>query len=57
MSIFSDSFRVVLWFLLCVGMAVGMIIFAIIYGVVAFSMKKIAWREFSFLIPNLKLAK
>jgi len=57
MSIFSDSFRVVAWFALCIVMAVAMFAFAIIYGVASYLLRKIAWKQISFGLPSIRLAK
>jgi len=57
MDIFLGSFRAVIWFILCVVMALGMLTFAIIYGVFSFTMKRFAWKDVSFSLPSLKFAK
>jgi len=54
---FSDSLRMVLWFILCAVMAVGMIIFAILYGISAYLLRKIAWKQLNFGLPSIRLAK
>jgi hypothetical protein len=57
MNNFIDSFRVVLWFVLCVVMAVGMLAFALLYGLFSYVLKKFAWKDDRRPVLSLKFAK
>jgi hypothetical protein len=55
MNMISDSFRAVVWFILCVAMALSMVTFAIIYAGLKVAAKKLAWKQISF--PQVRIAK
>jgi len=54
MSIISESLRAAVWFALCVFMAIGMVIFALVYAAIRVTLRKIIWKQVSF--PQTRFA-
>jgi len=55
MNVLLNGLRAIVWFMLCAGMAVGMLTFALIYAGFSFIFKKLAWKDLS--VPSFKIAK
>lgn len=51
------SFGAIIWFALCFTMALGMVFFAVLYGLVSFMLKRFAWKNVSFSLPSFKFAE
>jgi len=55
MSVISEVFRAFIWIILCLALALGLLVFALIYSGIRLAANKFAWKQVSF--PAFKLAK
>lgn len=55
MSIISETLRTVIWFTLCIAMAVGMAIFAVTFMIFSALSRTFSWRENN--LPHVKLTR